>query len=148
MAKTIEDYQRDWQNAKSDSERSAAHAGAESIRAKSGFSGGSDGSQKISISKRKDKPVTISSTNKNRNGYTTRTVESDAPDLTEQEKSIYYGAQDWAKDKKQYAYKDSYGYEHVGVLVPPPPDVSSDAFKRICSFSRSLFCLFNSRARV
>ena len=52
MAKTIDDYKRDWEAANAIGDQAAmdaAHAGAEAIRAKSGYSGGDDGSQYIPL---------------------------------------------------------------------------------------------------
>lgn len=52
MAKTIEDYKQDYAAAQAAGDRAgmdAAHAGAEAIRAQSGYSGGVDGSQYISL---------------------------------------------------------------------------------------------------
>ena len=54
MAKTIKDYQNAYNEAKKKGDKqgmAAAHAGAESIRADKGYSGGVDGSQHISIKK-------------------------------------------------------------------------------------------------
>ncbi len=54
MAKTIKDYQNAYNEAKKKGDKqgmAAAHAGAESIRADKGYSGGVDGSQYISIKK-------------------------------------------------------------------------------------------------
>lgn len=50
MAKSIADYQKDWQAASARGDKAAmeaAHAGAEAVRAASGYSGGADGSQYI-----------------------------------------------------------------------------------------------------
>lgn len=50
MAKTIDDYKRDWAAAKAQNNTAAmaaAHSGAEAIRASQGWSGGADGSQYI-----------------------------------------------------------------------------------------------------
>jgi hypothetical protein len=51
-AKTIDDYKLDWEAAKQAGDKTAmdaAHAGAEAIRAQSGYSGGADGSQNIPL---------------------------------------------------------------------------------------------------
>ena len=53
MAKTIDDYKKDWAaaNAAGDTKAmEAAHAGAEALRAAAGYSGGADGSQYIPLS--------------------------------------------------------------------------------------------------
>lgn len=53
MAKTIEDYQKEWQAAKASGNQAAmnaAHAGAEAIRAAQGYSGGTSGNQNIPLS--------------------------------------------------------------------------------------------------
>lgn len=53
MAKSIADYQKDWQDANARGDKAAmdaAHAGAEAIRAAGGYSGGADGSQRIPLS--------------------------------------------------------------------------------------------------
>lgn len=52
MAKSIADYQKDWQDATARGDTAAAnaaHAAAEAIRAGSGYSGGADGSQHIAL---------------------------------------------------------------------------------------------------
>lgn len=59
------------------------------------------------------KPVTVSGTG-NPNGRTLYTLE-DA--TTDAERSIFLGAQGILQDGKQYAYKDEYGFEHVGDLA-------------------------------
>ncbi len=53
MAKTIQDYKNDYNKAYARGDKAgmdAAHKGAEAIRAKSGYSGGADGSQHIPLS--------------------------------------------------------------------------------------------------
>ena len=52
MAKTIDDFKKDWQAAYEAGDQKAmdaAHAGAEAIRAEQGYSGGADGSQYIKL---------------------------------------------------------------------------------------------------
>ena len=52
MAKTIDDYKKDWQLAYDAGDKvamDAAHAGAEALRAKAGYSGGVDGSEYIAL---------------------------------------------------------------------------------------------------
>lgn len=52
MAKTIDDYKKDWQLAHDAGDKAgmdAAHAAAEALRAKAGFSGGVDGSEYIPL---------------------------------------------------------------------------------------------------
>lgn len=61
MAKTIDDYKKDWEAAKASGNKEAmdaAHAGAESIRAQQGYSGGADGSQYIPLATTPNAPST------------------------------------------------------------------------------------------
>ncbi len=93
-----------------------AHAAAESERAKDGYSGGSDGSAKVSLA---SKSTTSNSSSKtpgtvsisSSTGGTKKVSSTDG--LNQQEKSIYLGAT-LPKDGKSYAYTDDYGFEHVG----------------------------------
>lgn len=66
MAKTINDYKNDYEAAKKRGDKAgmaAAHQGAESIRAKLGYSGGVDGSQKIKLSNNTSSNKNNSNTN-------------------------------------------------------------------------------------
>ncbi len=65
MAKTIDDYKKDWQAAHDAGDRTgmdAAHAAAEALRAKAGYSGGTDGSQYIPIPTTKNNTTSATST--------------------------------------------------------------------------------------
>lgn len=65
MAKTIDDYKKDWEVAKQAGDQKAmdaAHAGAEAIRAQQGYSGGADGSQRISLTDTGSKNTTTNKT--------------------------------------------------------------------------------------
>lgn len=52
----VQAYQTMWQNAATDAERAAAHAGAEAIRSGYGYSGGGDGSDYILLQQEKEEP--------------------------------------------------------------------------------------------
>lgn len=73
MAKTIDDYKKDWAtaNAAGDTKAmEAAHAGAEALRAAEGYSGGADGSQYI--------PITNTTTSNTNNQYAGTNYHQDA----------------------------------------------------------------------
>lgn len=98
MAKTIDDYKKDWEAAQSitdpearEAAQKAAHEGAEAIRAKQGYSGGADGSEYIPL-KNTEKPKPDNFTGSANNVVVNSLDQEEIRQLMNANSQAWYGA--------------------------------------------------------